>query len=38
MGGRAPRDQTNIEERIRNVPEASRERAFINAGKTEAMN
>ena len=32
----APRDQ--IEERIRNVPEANRERAVINAAKTEAMN
>ncbi len=32
----APRDQ--IEERIRTVPEANRERAFINAAKTEAMN
>ena len=33
--GRAPRDQ--IENRIRNVPETNRERAFINAAKTEAV-
>jgi hypothetical protein len=30
--------KSKIEERIRNVPEANRERAFINAAKTEAMN
>ena len=30
--------KTKIEERIRNVPEAKRERAFINAAKQEAMN
>ena len=33
-----PEIKTKIEERIRNVPEANRERAFINAAKTEAMN
>ena len=33
-----PEIKSKIEERIRNVPEASRERAFINAAKTEAMN
>lgn len=30
--------KSKIEERIRNVPEANRERAFINGAKTEAMN
>jgi hypothetical protein len=30
--------KAKIEERLRNVPEANRERAFINAAKTEAMN
>ena len=33
-----PEIKSKIEERIRNVPEADRERAFINAAKTEAMN
>ena len=33
-----PEIKSKIEERIRNVPEANRERAFINAAKTEAMN
>lgn len=33
-----PEIKTKIEERIRNVPAANRERAFINAAKTEAMN
>jgi len=33
-----PELKTKIEERIRNVPEAKRERAFINAAKQEAMN
>ena len=33
-----PEIKLKIEERIRNVPEANRERAFINAAKTEAMN
>ena len=33
-----PEIKAKIEERIRNVPEANRERAFINAAKTEAMN
>lgn len=32
-----PEIKTRIEERIRNVPEANRERAFINAAKQEAM-
>jgi hypothetical protein len=32
-----PEIQTRIEERIRHVPEANRERAFINAAKSEAM-
>ena len=32
-----PEVKSRIEERIRNVPEANRERAFINAAKTEAM-
>jgi hypothetical protein len=30
--------KTKIEERLRNVPAANRERAFINAAKTEAQN
>ena len=33
-----PEVKARIEERIRNVPEANRERAFINAAKTEAQN
>ncbi len=33
-----PEIKTKIEERIRNVPAANRERAFINAARTEAMN
>ena len=33
-----PEVKSRIEERIRNVPAANRERAFINAAKTEAMN
>jgi hypothetical protein len=33
-----PEIKAKIEERLRNVPEASRERAFINAAKTEALN
>ena len=33
-----PEIKSKIEERLRNVPEANRERAFINAAKTEAMN
>jgi len=33
-----PEIKTKIEERIRHVPEAKRERAFINAAKTEAQN
>jgi low affinity Fe/Cu permease len=33
-----PEIKAKIEERIRNVAEANRERAFINAAKTEAMN
>lgn len=33
-----PEIKTKIEERIRNIPPANRERAFINAAKTEAMN
>ena len=33
-----PEIRSKIEERIRNVPAANRERAFINAAKTEAMN
>lgn len=37
LGGRVPRIKSNIEERIRNMPEANRERPFINAAKTEAM-
>ena len=33
-----PEIKSKIEERLRNVPAANRERAFINAAKTEAMN
>ncbi len=33
-----PEIKTKIEQRIRNVPEENRARAFINAAKTEAMN
>lgn len=33
-----PEIQKRVEERIRNVPEANRQRAFINAAKQEAMN
>ena len=33
-----PEIKAKIEERLRNVPEANRERAFINAAKTEALN
>jgi len=33
-----PEIKAKIEARIRNVPEQNRERAFINAAKTEAMN
>jgi hypothetical protein len=33
-----PEIKTKIEERIRNVPQANRERAFINVAKREAMN
>ena len=33
-----PEIKSKLAERIRNVPEANRERAFINAAKTEAMN
>ena len=33
-----PEIKVKIEERLRNVPAANRERAFINAAKTEAMN
>ena len=33
-----PEIKTKIEERIRHVPEANRERAFINAAKTAAQN
>ena len=32
-----PEIKTKIEERVRHVPEANRERAFINAAKSEAM-
>ncbi len=32
-----PEIKTKVEERIRNVPAANRERAFINAAKQEAM-
>jgi len=33
-----PEIKAKIEERLRNVPAANRERAFINAAKTEANN
>jgi len=33
-----PDVKARVEERIRNVPESNRERAFINAAKTEAQN
>jgi hypothetical protein len=33
-----PEIKAKVEERIRNVPEQNRERAFINAAKSEAMN
>jgi hypothetical protein len=33
-----PEIKAKIEERLRNVPVANRERAFINAAKTAAMN
>ncbi len=33
-----PEIKEKIDARIRNVPEANRERAFINAAKSEAMN
>lgn len=33
-----PEIKTRIEERIRNVPAQNRERAFLNAARTEAMN
>ena len=33
-----PEINPKIDERIRNVPEANHEWAFINAAKTEAMN
>jgi hypothetical protein len=33
-----PEIKTKVEERIRNVPVENRQRAFINAAKTEAMN
>ena len=33
-----PEIETKVEERIRNVPAENRQRAFINAAKTEAMN
>lgn len=33
-----PEIKAKIEERLRNVPAANRERAFINAAKTEVMN
>jgi hypothetical protein len=33
-----PEIKAKIEARLRNVPEQNRERAFINAAKTEAMN
>ena len=32
-----PDIKAKVEERIRNVPAESRQRAFINAAKTEAM-
>lgn len=33
-----PENEERIEAKIRNVPEQNRERAFINAAKTESMN
>ena len=33
-----PEIKSKIEERIRHVPEANREKAFISAAKTEALN
>ena len=33
-----PEIKSKIEERLRNVPAANRERAYLNAAKTEAMN
>ena len=33
-----PEIKAKIEEKIRNVPAANRERAFVNAAKTEAQN
>ena len=33
-----PEIKAKIEERIRNVPAANRERAFLNAARTEALN
>ncbi len=33
-----PEIKSKVEESIRNVPEANRERAFINAAKREALN
>ena len=33
-----PEVKSRVEERIRNVPAENRQRAFINAAKTEAMN
>lgn len=33
-----PEVKSRVEERIRNVPTENRQRAFINAAKTEAMN
>lgn len=33
-----PEIKAKVEERVRNVPTANRERAFINAAKREAMN
>ena len=32
-----PEIKSKVEERIRNVPEANRQRAFLNAARTEAM-
>lgn len=33
-----PEIKAKIEERVKNVPEANRQRAFLTAAKTEAMN
>jgi len=33
-----PEIKAKVEERIRNVPAENRQRAFINAAKTEALN